>query len=105
NPVDLTGVALARPDLFRRIAGQVVENPAIHAIVVIITFSPKVEFATMLMELERASAKPLLVVWTAPDSLTPEPLQAFREAGFPVFDAPVRAVSGLRAIARFSGLM
>lgn len=105
NPVDLTGVALARPDLFEDIVTQVLQSPDIHAVIVIITFSTKPEFATMLMELAKRSEKPLLVVWTAPDTLTPEPLQAFRDQGFPVFDEPVRAVRGLQAIARFSGLM
>lgn len=105
NPVDLTGVALARPDLFEQVVEQVTQSEDIHALIVIITFSPKVDFAEILMTLERTTNKPLLVVWTAPEALTPEPLLAFHENGFPVFDAPVRAVNGLRAIARFSGLM
>ena len=72
--------------------------------IVVITFSPQTGFADVLLAAAAKSDKPLLVVWTAPESLTPGPLQRFRAAAFPVFDSPARAVAGLHALARFAGL-
>jgi acetate---CoA ligase (ADP-forming) len=104
NPVDLTGAALSSPGMFRDVIEIVLEHGGIDALIVVITFSHQAEFADVLLAAARASTRPLLVVWTAPETLTPEPLAAFRAAGFPVFDAPARAVTGLRALARSSGL-
>lgn len=105
NPVDLTGVALARPDLFENIIDNVLKDNSIHAVIVIITFSRDKAFAEMLLRVADRTEKPLLVVWTAPTSLSPEPLAVFREAEFPFYDEPIRAVKGLCAIARYSGLL
>jgi acetate---CoA ligase (ADP-forming) len=105
NPVDLTGVALSSPEMFRDVIDVVLELGGIDALIVVITFSHQVGFADMLLQAAARTELPLLVVWTAPESLTPEPLKAFRAASFPVFDSPARALTGLRAIARFSGML
>ncbi len=105
NPVDMTGVALSSPGMFRRAIDLVLDSGEIDALIVIITFSHQAEFAAMLMQSAAAASKPLIVVWTAPEDLTPEPRAAFMAASFPVFDSPARALTGLRAIARFSGLL
>ena len=91
--------------MFRTVIDHVLVDGAIDALIVIVTFSHQVAFADVLIEAAAGTAKPLLVVWTAPETLTPEPLKRFRDASFPVFDTPARALTGLRAIARFSGLM
>ncbi len=105
NPVDLTGVALSSPEMFRSVIDVVLEHGGIDALIVVITFSHQAGFAEVLLQAGAKSELPLVVVWTAPDSLTPEPLKAFKAASFPVFDSPARALTGLRAMARFSGLM
>ena len=105
NPVDLTGAALSNPAMFRDVIGHVLDHGEIDALIVVVTFSHQVGFAEVLLEVAGSSPLPVIVVWTAPEQLTPEPLRAFREAAFPVFDSPLRAVTALRAIARFSGLL
>jgi acyl-CoA synthetase (NDP forming) len=105
NPVDLTGAAFSSPALFRRVVELTVAGDAIDAVVVIVTFSQQAAFAEELMSAAKATDKPVLVVWTAPDTISPAPLAAFAKQSFPVFDAPLRAFTGMCAIARFSGLM
>lgn len=105
NPVDLTGAALSSPDILRRVIDLVLAEGEVDALLVAITFSHQAAFADVLLQAAANTAKPLLVVWTAPETLTPEPLKVFSAASFPVFDAPARALTGLRAIARFSGLI
>jgi len=104
NPVDLTGFALGSPSLFSDVIGTVLEHGGVDALIVVITFSHQAGFADVLLDAANSDL-PVLVVWTAPETLTPEPLAAFKRAAFPVFDSPARAVSGLRALARFSGLL
>jgi acyl-CoA synthetase (NDP forming) len=105
NPVDLTGAAFSSPTLFRQVIEEVVQEAVIDAVVVIVTFSQQAAFAEELMAAAKATDKPVLVVWTAPDTISPAPLAAFAKQSFPVFDSPLRAYTGLSAIARFSGLM
>ena len=105
NPVDLTGVALSSPAMFRDVIQVVLDHGGVDALIVVITFSHQTGFADVLLAAARESGKPVIVVWTAPESLTPGPLAAFRAAGFPVFDSPVRAVTALRAMARVAGLL
>jgi acyl-CoA synthetase (NDP forming) len=105
NPVDLTGAAFSSPALFRQVVETVVQGDTVDAVVVIVTFSQQVAFAEELMIAAKSTDKPLLIVWTAPESISPAPLAAFAEQSFPIFDAPLRAFTGLCAVARFSGLM
>jgi len=105
NPVDLTGAAFSSPALFRQAIDVVVQGDSIDAVIVIVTFSQQAAFADELMMAARATDKPVLIVWTAPDTISPAPLAAFKKQSFPIFDAPLRAFTGLSAIARFSGLM
>ncbi|MGF7159993.1 acyl-CoA synthetase (NDP forming) [Rhodoligotrophos appendicifer] len=105
NPVDLTGAALSSPGMFKNVIELTLADEGIDAVIVIITFAKHEEFAHVVMDAAAATDKPLLVVWTAPESLSPAPLAAFHARSFPVFDAPIRALTGLKAIARFSGVM
>lgn len=105
NPVDLTGAAFSSPALFRKAIDLVVSGTPVDAVIVIVTFSQQAAFAEELMSAAAATHKPLLVVWTAPDTISPAPLAAFARRSFPIFDAPIRAFHGLCAIARFSGLL
>jgi acyl-CoA synthetase (NDP forming) len=105
NPVDLTGAAFSSPALFRQVVEAVVQGDTVDAVVVIVTFSQQVAFAEELMIAARSTDKPVLIVWTAPESISPAPLAAFAEQSFPIFDSPLRAFTGMCAIARFSGLM
>ena len=105
NPIDLTGAVLSSPEAFGAVLDAVVACDDIDAAIVIVTFAQRAEFADVLMRSAEASGKPVLIVWTAPAAMSPEPLAVFRRANFPIFDSPARAVTGLKAIARFSGLV
>jgi len=104
NPVDLTGAALSSPALFRQAVDAVVQGDSVDAVIVIVTFSQQPAFAEELMMAAKATDKPVLIVWTAPDTISPAPLAVFKKQSFPIFDAPLRALTALSAIARYSGL-
>ena len=105
NPVDLTGAAFSSPALFQKVIDLVISRARVDAVIVIVTFSQQPAFAEVLMNAAARTDKPFLVVWTAPEAISPAPLAAFSERSFPIFDAPIRAFNGLCAIARFSGLI
>jgi acyl-CoA synthetase (NDP forming) len=105
NPIDLTGAVLSSPEAFGQVLDEVVTSDEVDAVIVIVTFAQHAGFAEMLMRSSDRVDKPVLIVWTAPASMSPEPLAAFARARFPVYDSSARAVTGLKAIARFSGLM
>jgi acyl-CoA synthetase (NDP forming) len=105
NPVDLTGAAFSSPALFRQTVESVVKGDVVDAVIVIVTFSQQAAFAEELMQAAKGTEKPVLIVWTAPETISPAPLAAFARQSFPIFDSPLRAFTGLRAVARFSGLM
>lgn len=105
NPIDLTGAVLSSPEAFGAVLDEVVSSDEIDAAIVIVTFAQRPEFADVLMRAANNSEKPVLIVWTAPATMSPEPLARFAEARFPIYDSATRAVTGLKAVARFSGLM
>jgi acyl-CoA synthetase (NDP forming) len=105
NPIDLTGAVLSSPEAFGSVLDEVVSSDEIDAVIVIVTFAQRAEFADVLMQAANGSDKPVLIVWTAPATMSPEPLARFAEARFPIFNSAARAVTGLKAVARFSGLM
>lgn len=105
NPIDLTGAVLSSPEAFGKVLDEVVSSDEIDAAIVIVTFAQRAEFADVLMRSANSVDKPVLIVWTAPATMSPEPLAAFGAARFPIYDSSARAVTGLKAVARFSGLM
>ncbi len=105
NPVDLTGSILQRPGDMRRILELMLADRSVDGVVAGLTFARDMEFAHLLVETAAKSDKPLIVCWTGGVEQTPEALAYFHEKRFPIFDAPVRAVAGLTAIGRASGII
>jgi len=105
NPIDLTGAILSRPNDMRQILDLVMGDDSIDAAIVVMTFARNLDFARHLVEAAQLTNKPLIVCWTGGIEHTPEALALFREKGLPIFDAPVRAVAALAAIARTSGVL
>jgi acyl-CoA synthetase (NDP forming) len=103
NPVDLTGAIISRPNDMRQVLDLIMGDDSIDAAIVVLTFARNLDFARHLIETAQLTKKPLIVCWTGGIEQTPEALALFREKGFPIFDAPVRAISALTAIARASG--
>lgn len=99
NPIDLTGSALERPDLMRSAIDALMEDPGIDGVVAIVTFARDPAFARAIVEAHKRYDKPILACWAGRREQTPESLDYFLAEGFPVFDAPARVVSALRAIA------
>lgn len=105
NPIDLTGSILQRPGDMRRILELVLADKSVDGAVAVLTFARNMEFAHLLVETAAKFEKPLITCWTGGADITPEALSYFREKGFPIFDAPVRAVAALDAVGRASGAL
>lgn len=98
NPVDVTGTVVARPELLRAALEVVAEEKGLDAIVVVLTFVRDPQLAQAIIDTHRATAKPVLVVWTASRDEAPEAQDHLTRQGVPVFDAPPRVLSALCAL-------
>jgi len=105
NPIDLTGSILQRPGDMRRILELVLADKSVDGAIAVLTFARNMEFARLLVETTAKFDKPLITCWTGGSDITPEALAFFREQGFPIFDAPARAVAALDAVGRASGAL
>jgi acyl-CoA synthetase (NDP forming) len=104
NPVDLTGTAVAKSSIMHEALQVVLREPGIDALVVVVTFSQDPAFAEAIIAANRASTKPVIVVWTGGADQNPGATALLLEAGIPTFDAPARALTGLLAL-RNTGLV
>ncbi len=98
NPVDLTGMAVANPTIMSEALEIVAAEQHINAIVVIVTFSHDPAFAEAIIRANKASSRPILVVWTGGSDQNPGAAALMQEARLPTFDAPARVLTGLQAL-------
>src|SRR5688572_19848492 len=102
NPTDLTAAAVGRPDAFASVAKIIAEDPAIDAVVPVITFSPKAEIRS-IAEVSATSPKPVAILWTGKCSddatLTPEVLVG---EGHAVFRDALPCMKALRAAMQYA---
>ena len=102
NPTDLTAAAVGRPDAFASVAKIIAEDPAIDAVVPVITFSPKAEIRS-IAEVSATSPKPVAILWTGKCSddaaLTPEVLVS---EGHAVYRDALPCMKALRAVMQYA---
>lgn len=102
NPTDLTSVAIGKGDTFASVARIISEDPAIDALVPVITFSPAAEIRS-IAAVSAASAKLVPILWTGKCSddaaLTPEALVA---QGHAVYRDALPCMKALRAAMRYA---
>jgi acyl-CoA synthetase (NDP forming) len=102
NPTDLTAAAVGRPDTFASVTRIIAEDPAIDAVVPVITFSPKAEIRS-IAEVSATSPKPVAILWTGKcsddASLTPEVLVS---EGHAVYRDALPCMKALRAAMQYA---
>jgi acetate---CoA ligase (ADP-forming) len=102
NPTDLTAAAVGRPDTFASVTKIIAEDPAVDAVVPVITFSPKAEIRS-IADVSAASPKPVAILWTGKcsddASLTPEVLVS---EGHAVYRDALPCMKALRAAMQYA---
>lgn len=101
NPVDLTAQVAGSAEVFEQCLKAVAADSNIDVIVVALTMvvGPRsVGLAQLLSKMAKGIEKPLIVMWTAGDTLTKPGMDVFRQEQVPVYKSPqrcIRAVKGL----------
>ena len=102
NPADMSGMFVEDPEIFRGSLAAFLEEPAIEAVVLVLTVHPPElsdELARRSIEAARAAERPLVVLCTA--GAMSDPARAtLREAGVPVIEDADRCMTALAARAR-----
>lgn len=101
NPVDVTMEVTVRPAMLGRVAELVLRDPAVDALLVMLTTNadpPAVQVAEGVIAAARSARKPVIVARLGAEFLAPVSLAMYREARIPVFAMPERAVQVLRAL-------
>jgi acyl-CoA synthetase (NDP forming) len=98
---------LARPEMFRNVLQILAEEPAIDAVLLMLTTlaDPLAEkVAEQLVATVRGQSKPVLVSWIIAHSLAARGMARLTEARIPLYDTPERAVRALAALAEWPRL-
>lgn len=101
NPVDLTGLSLAEPELIRRTMKQVLADPRVDIGVLWVRLMDKyVELMLdMITEVAASTDKTFVVSWLAAPEAA---LRALRERGIAVSRGAAQAVSAVAGLVRYS---
>lgn len=101
NPVDLTGALLTDPSLIRRVLEQVVADPMVDMILVVLGNADRGGEALVdgIAAVCASTDKPFAVAWSGS---TGRPRQWLQQRRLPTYAEPLRAVRALKRLADFS---
>ena len=101
NPVDLTGLSLAEPELIRRTMKQVLADPAVDIGLLWVRLMGKYVdlMVDIIADISASSGKTFVVSWLAPPQAA---LKALRERGICVARGAAQAVSALSGLVRYA---
>ena len=101
NPVDLTGALLTDPSLIRRALEQMMIDPAVDIILVVLGNADRGREALVegIAEVCGKTHKPFVVAWSGSTGKPRELLQARR---IPTYSEPLRAVRAIQRLVDFS---
>jgi acetyltransferase len=101
NPVDVTAQIASSEGMFNESLKAVADDPNIDILIVALTMvtGPRsVSTAQFLVDMWKRIEKPLVILWTAGDSLAKPGLELLKKAQLPFFKSPQRCI---RAISKF----
>jgi acetyltransferase len=105
NPVDVTAQVLNEADGFLRVLQVMVDNPAIDALVIVVTMivgEPGRQMAEDIVRMSRRTRKPMTVAWTAGDRVMGDNLNILVEGDVQFYRSPVRAVRAMGSLMNYS---
>jgi acyl-CoA synthetase (NDP forming) len=109
NPLDMATVAFAKPELMRRAAQLLIDDPGVNSFIVTM-FSGRppqqVEKAEQLLPVLRGSQKPAAFVMLGePMPLDATFMKLMRDAGAPLFRSTERAVRAMAAVSEVAAML
>ena len=101
NPVDLTGLSLAEPELIRRTMKQVLADPAVDIGLLWVRLMDKYVdlMVDIITDISASTDKTFVVSWLAPPQAA---LKALRERGICVARGAAQAISALAGLVRYA---
>jgi len=101
NPVDLTGLSLAEPELIRRTMKEVLTDPAVDIGLLWVRLMDKYAelMVDMIQDVSDSTGKTLVVSWLAPP---PAALRSLRARGICVARGAAQAVSAIAGLVRYA---
>jgi acetate---CoA ligase (ADP-forming) len=99
NPVDMSGMFVERPDIFRQALGAVSADPGVDACVIVLTVQPPglaEDLAGLVAEAAAGAPVPLVALWTA-GAMSDPARDLLRQAGVHVAEDPDRCMRALAA--------
>jgi acyl-CoA synthetase (NDP forming) len=102
NPVDMSGMFVENPEIFRGSLLAVLDEPAVEAVVLVLTVHPpdlSEELARRAIEVAADAKRPLVVQWTA-GAMSDAARRMLREAGVAVIEDAWLCMAALAARAR-----
>jgi acetyltransferase len=99
NPVDMSGMFVERPRIFRDALAAVAADPGVDACVVALTVQPPglaEELARLVVEAAAGAGAPLVALWTA-GAMSEPARDILRRGGINVFEDPDRCMRALAA--------
>jgi acetyltransferase len=104
NPVDVTAQVINEAEDFRKVLQAMIDNPDIHALVIVVTMitgESGRQMAEDIVKMSRVTPKPLTVAWTAGDRLMGDNLKVLIDGDVQLYRSPVRAVNAMGALMRY----
>ena len=105
NPIDVTGNIFNDRTLLRQVLQIVAEDPNVDSLIIITALvqgDMAVRFASDLVALNGSIAKPVILCWSARESLAAEAYALIDAASIPRYPTPVRAARALGALITFA---
>lgn len=105
NPVDVTGNIFNDPAMLREALRVVADDERVDSLIVITALvqgKMAAELAREIAELDRATAKPVVVCWSARNELAAEAYVLLDERRIPRFKTPLRACRALAGLTDFA---
>ena len=99
NPVDMSGMFVERPEIFRQALGAVSGDPGLDACVIVLTVQPPglaEDLARLVAEAAADAPVPLVALWTA-GAMSDPARDLLRRAGVHVAEDPDRCMRALAA--------
>jgi len=104
NPVDVTAQVINKADDFTNVLQAMVDNPAVDALVIVvtqITGESARQMAESIVAMSRQTTKPITVAWTAGDILVADNLKIIVDGGVQLYRSPVRAVKAMGRLMKY----
>ncbi|WML30145.1 acetate--CoA ligase family protein [Neobacillus sp. OS1-32] len=108
NPVDVTAEVIAVPEMFKKVVENVMKDPNIDGIIVMLTTNADPGafiIAQSLIEIFKENDKPLVIGRLGADNIAPQAMELYNKEKLPVYPTPERVVSVMDYLVKYSEIL